>query len=218
MNFPFNIECNGNPLAQTTNARYLGLHLDTQLRWETQVATITRKTSQKLTALRAIRSCLTEQQALLFYRSLILPDMLNGSNAFFSVLSAHQRHQLSVLDKRCIRCVANQPFPSHTDPIYTRLGLIPIIQNAHCKLRLLMLRIHTARISNLLSKRLRRQTEGVTRINDPNAYVVPATRRVSGDCRPLVSAVKLWNALPQEFKSLACHRSFKRLLKVYFYG
>ena len=196
-----NIECNGNPLAQTTNARYLGLHLDTQLRWETQVATITRKTSQKLTALRAIRSCLTEQQALLFYRSLILPDMLYGSNAFFSVLSAHQRHQLSVLDKRCIRCVANQPFPSHTDPIYTRLGLIPIIQNAHCKLRLLMLRIHTARISNLLSKRLRRQTEGVTRINDPNAYVVPATRRVSGDCRPLVSAVKLWNALPQEFKS-----------------
>ena len=159
-----------------------------------------------------------EQQALLFYRSLILPDMLYGSNAFFSVLSAHQRHQLSVLDKRCIRCVANQPFPSHTDPIYTCLGLIPIIQNAHCKLRLLMLRIHTARISNLLSKRLRRQTEGVTRINDPNAYVVPATRRVSGDCRPLVSAVKLWNALPQEFKSLACHRSFKRLLKVYFYG
>ena len=123
-----NIECNGNPLAQTTNARYLGLHLDSQLRWETQVATITRKTSQKLTPLRAIRSCLTEQQALLFYRSLILPDMLYGSNAFFSVLSAHQRHQLSVLDKRCIRCVANQPFLSHTDPIYTRLGLIPIIQ------------------------------------------------------------------------------------------
>ena len=76
-----------------------------------------------------------------------------------------------------------------------------------------------ASISNLLYKRLRRQTEGVTRINDPNAYVVPATRRVSCDCRPLVSAVRLWNALPQEFKSLACHRSFKRLFKkVYFFG
>ena len=107
-----------------------------------------------------------------------------------------------------LRC---QPaIPSHTDPIYTRLGLIPIIQNAHCKLRLLLLRIHTARISNLQPKRLRRQTEGVTRINDPNAYVVPATRRVS--------AVRLWNALPQEFKSLACNRSSKRLLKVSFYG
>ena len=81
-----------------------------------------------------------------------------------------------------------------------------------------MLRIHAARISNLLSKRLRRQTEGVTRINDQNAYVVPATRRVSGDCRPHVSAVRLWNALPQEFKSVAWHRSFKRPLKVYFYG
>ena len=81
-----------------------------------------------------------------------------------------------------------------------------------------MLLIHTARISNLLCKRLRGQTEGVTRINDPNAYVLPATRRVSGDCRPLVSAVRLWSALPQEFKSLACHRSFKRLLKVYFHG
>ena len=144
--------------------------------------------------------------------------MLYGSNAFFSVLSAHQRHQLSVLDKRCIRCIANQPFPSHTDPIYTRVGLIPIIQNAHCKLRLLMLRIHTARINNLLSKSLCQQPEGVTRINDPNANVAPATRRVSADCEPLVSAVRLWNDLPQEFKSLTCHRSLKRLLKVYCYG
>ena len=83
-----NVNCNGTPLTQTTTARFLGLQIDSCLRWDAQVSSIVRKTSQKLTTLRTIRPSLSERQSLLFYSALILPDMLYGSNAFFSALTA----------------------------------------------------------------------------------------------------------------------------------
>ena len=144
--------------------------------------------------------------------------MLYGSNAFFSALTAQQRHELTVLDKRCVRCVANLPFPSHTTPIYTRLSLTPVIERAKCKLRFLMHRVHTSSISPLLKDRVALQPPSNTRGNDNCKYVVPLTRRTSGDSRPLVSAVKLWNTLPQELTSARRPTPFKRLLKVFFYG
>ena len=138
--------------------------------------------------------------------------------AFFSALTAQQRHQLTVLDKRCVRCVANLLFPSHTTPIYTRLSLTPVIERAKCKLRFLMHRVHTSSISPLLKDRVALQPPSNTRGNDNCKYVVPLTRRTSGDSRPLVSAVKLWNTLPQELTSARRPTPFKRLLKVFFYG
>ena len=80
--------------------------------------------------MRTISPSLSEQQSLLFYSALLHPDMLYGLNALFSALTAQQRQQLTVLDKRCVRCVANLPFLSHTTPIYTRLSLIPVIERA----------------------------------------------------------------------------------------
>ena len=98
---------------------YRLVQFDSCLRWDAQVSSIVRETSQKLTTLRTIRPSLSEHQSLLFYSVLLLPDMLYGSNAFFSALKAQQRHQLTVLDKRCVRCVANLPFPSHTTHIHS---------------------------------------------------------------------------------------------------
>ena len=171
-----NVNCNGTPLTQTTTARFLGLQIDSCLRWDVQVSSIVRKTSQKLTTLRTIRPSLSERQSLLFYSALILPDMLYGSNAFFSALTAQQQHQLAVLDKRWVRCVADLPFPSHTTPAYTRLSLTPVIERAKCKLRFLMHRVHTSSISPLLKDRVALQPPSNTRGNDNSKYVVPLTR------------------------------------------
>ena len=215
---PLNVTCQGVDLVQADSAKYLGLQLDSRLRWERQISSIVRKTSQKLTTLRQIRSCLAERQALLFYTALVLPDMLYSSSAFFAALTSQQRSKLAVLDKRCIRLVADQLFPAHTAPIYARLKLMPLMERMQCKLRLLMHRVHTGQISSLLVSRLPRQPTSAraNRNCDDQTYPLPLVNRQSGDCRPLLAAAKLWNALPQILRQVISPQRFKHLLAVYF--
>ena len=203
---------------QADSAKYLGFQLDSRLRWEHQISSIVRKTSQKLKTLRQIRSCLAERQALLFYTALVLPDMLYSSSAFFAALTSQQRSKLAVLDKRCIRLVADQLFPAHTAPIYARLKLMPLMERMQCKLRLLMHRVHTGQISSLLVSRLPRQPTSAraNRNCDDQTYPLPLVNRQSGDCRPLLAAAKLWNALPQILRQVISPQRFKHLLAVYF--
>jgi len=212
------VRCRGEPLQHTTVARYLGLSIDSGLRWDAQLDRVVRQSYQKLATLRAIRGSMSERLALLFYTALVLPDLLYASNAYFSSLSSHQRNQLAVLDKRFIRCVANADVISHTTPIYRRLRQAPVLERASCKLRTLIHRIHTGRISESISRRLVRYRPHSHRNLDPHFYIVPVSRRIAGNSRPLVSGAKLWNSLPLEFKELYRPTSFKRLLKVYFYG
>ena len=81
-----------------------------------------------------------------------------------------------------------------------------------------MHRVHTSSISPLLKDGVTLQPPSNTRGNDNCKCVVPLTQRTSGDSQPLVSTVKLWNTLPQELMSTRHPNSFKRLLKVFFFG
>ena len=161
---------------------------------------------------------------MLFYTALVLPDLLYALNAFSAALTSQQQSKLAVLDKRCIHLVANQLFPAHTAPIYSRLRLIPRMERMHCKLRLLIHRIHTRQISSLLASRVlchatsaSRTTMARTNRNyDEDTNSFPLVHRQSGDCRPLLAAAKLWNPLPQNLRQVVSPQRFKHQLAVYF--
>ena len=53
---------------------------------------------------------------MLFYTALVLPDLICASYAFSAALTSQQQSKLAVLDKRCIRLVANQLFPAQIAP------------------------------------------------------------------------------------------------------
>ena len=101
---------------------------DENLRWSPQVTSIVRRTAMKLRILRQIRHCLTVRQAMLYYSALVIPDTLYASNAFLPGLSAEQRNTVAKLDKRCIRCVADEHPLAHNLPLYTRLGVCPALE------------------------------------------------------------------------------------------
>lgn len=212
------VSCNGDALKQTPTAKYLGLVMDSQLQWDTQVSSVVKKMGHKLAVFRSLRSCLSERQALLFFNALILPDLMYATNSYFSALTSQQRHQLQVMEKRCVRCIAQQPFPAHTGPIYTRLNIATFPERAECKLRLMMFRTFTGQISPLISRRLALTTPSNSRQSDARNYHIPIARSGYADRRPLLSAAKLWNSLPSDFKSSRNVRQFKQLLKAYFHG
>ena len=101
-----------------------------------------------------IRHCLTVRQVMLYYSALVIPDILYASNAFLPGQSAEQRNTVAELDKRCIHCVADEHPLAHTLPLYTRLGVCPVLERGECKLRHLTFRIRSEIGSELLSCRI----------------------------------------------------------------
>ncbi|XP_065180994.1 uncharacterized protein LOC135811687 [Sycon ciliatum] len=206
---------------EASTARYLGVTLDENLRWSPQVTSIVRRTAMKLRILRQIRHCLTVRQAMLYYSALVIPDILYASNAFLPGLSAEQRNTVAKLDKRCIRCVADEHPLAHTLPLYTRLGVCSVLERGECKLRLLTFRIRSGIVSELLSSRIVLQgppTGMTTRGQLGRNLPLPLAHSASGACRPLLASCRLWNGLPDCMKSIVSVREFKRMLRVFYFG
>jgi len=214
------ITCRNVPLTQTSTAKYLGLHLDDRLRFEKQLSLVIRRSAVKLNTLRTIRSCLSEAQAKLFYTALVASDVLYASNCYFPALRTQQQQQLAIMDKRFMRCITNTPAPASTAPMYNRLKLLPILDRAQCKLRVLAYRIHNRTISELLSNRVEHHLDHRLASRDDTSchFVIPATRSRSGSSRPILNVAKLWNVLPLYFKRARSPAEFRRFIRTFFYN
>ena len=100
-------ECHGTLLAQTATAQYLGMELDSQLSGAAQVSRTRSRVSAKLGALWRARPLVPQSIAKQYYQSVIVPDLLYASTAYYSLLSAGHRRDLAVLSNRSLRCVLN---------------------------------------------------------------------------------------------------------------
>ena len=132
-----------------------------------------------------------------------------------------QRNTVAKLGKRCIRCVADEHPLAHTLPLYTRLGVCPVLERGGRKLRLLTCKIRSGIVSERLSSQIVLQgppTGMTTRGQLGRNLPLPLAHSASGACRPLLASCRLWNGLPDCMKSTVSVREFKRMLRVFYFG
>ena len=211
-----NVTCNGVHLGQTDTAKYLGVVMDERLSWSGHVSSIVRKVSGKLVSLWKIRQVLSESVMKHLYKSLLVPDILYCSNAYYPGLPAVAKNTLLRLTKRCLRCVANAPQRTPTAHLLHRLGLQPLEFAATEKLTVLMYRIANHQVSPKIAQRLEKLSDhpGLrTRGSVNNSFKVPEARRTSGTRRPLFRGVLIWNSLLPVLRALPSLKGFKKHLR-----
>ena len=80
------IHCNGVPLPNVPEAKYLGVTFDQGLTWKSHVRNKARVVTQQAGALRRAKNSLTIGARYKYYSSVITANILYGSNAFVSNL------------------------------------------------------------------------------------------------------------------------------------
>ena len=168
--------------------KYLGVNIDSKLKFDRHIDVITKKVSRATGILYKIRTLLPMKARLNYYYSLIYPYLsycvIVWGGTYESTLK-----NLVIQHKKLIRIIADAPHLSHTTQIFRSLRLLKFkdIYNYHS--------VNTRNRQNL----------------------VPSFHRLSASQHAVsFKGPHLWNALPHSLKSIDSLPCFKRHLRDYF--
>ena len=192
--------------------KFVGHVIDDQLTWEGHIEHISKKLASSNFALNSTKNFIPLKIRKNVYYSLF-DSHLNYANLLWGCANSKQLKKIEILQKKCIRNVANMPYTSHTEPIFKNLGIL----NLHDKIIFSRsLFIHQYR-----NKKLPVSFENMfsdiptdnlqTRDNDYNYLNQPANKKYM-ESFPTKKLISNWNMLWIDFKATADESEFKLLL------
>lgn len=113
---------------KVSSFKYLGLHLDSFLSWDTHIKQVSKKVSTLCGLMKRVRSFVHKEALLKFYYACI-HSILQYLIIVWGHAAKSKIKKIQVLQNRCIKVIFNLPplFPTNT--LYTNLGhkIIPIL-------------------------------------------------------------------------------------------
>ena len=124
-NVQIKVNLNETDIKHTDTVKYLGVLIDTNLKWKSHIDHITAIVSRNIGIMNRSKFFLKQKHLLLLYNSLILPYLnyccLIWGNSAQSLIS-----KLIVLQKKAIRIIDNQTRIAHSNPIFVKLQLLKL--------------------------------------------------------------------------------------------
>ena len=130
-----------------------------------------------------------------------MPDLLYGSVAYSTSLSAFALGKLQRLQNRAIRAVFSLPPTSSVSHQRESIFLRKIEETQHHRLLDLIWRGLNGQCSTALSKQLTPATTAPTRHQANAGLILPLARTNTGTRRPFFRGPALWNTLPASVRS-----------------
>ena len=206
--------CNGFPLPEVSEAKYLGLTFDRGLTWKPHIANKAAAAARTIGALRRAKNSLSIEARWIYYSSIIMSNLLYGSNGFVSSLPVQGLSRLIKLQKKGLRAIFGLPFWAHSAPLFLRFNEDNVHDKMLKKLCVLVWRTQNNCCSNHIRDIFHaRANSGLsTRGSSSQALVLPPINKLSGLRRPAFHGCLVWNALPAKARLCKNKKSFLQLL------
>ena len=198
-----NILLNNKTISKTSDIKFLGVIIQSNLKWDKHCAAKAKKIIQAVSAMVRLKNMLPSSALLTIYRSLI-ETHLNYSILAWGNSPKKTTHSLVKLQKKAVRLIVKAKYNSHTEPIFRSLKILKfedLVQLNAIKLgwkafnKVLPI-YHTEQLPiNCDFLNLVRATR-----QQNNFHIFPYTRHIE---RTTInySVGASWNAMPNELKN-----------------
>lgn len=198
------LELNNELISFKNHTRFLGVFLDSKMRFDSHVSHVLSKLSKNAGILFKIRDCLPMEARLKFYYSFMYPylvyNVLSWGSASDSVL-----YPLIIQQKRIVRTICNSERTDHSSPLFYRLKLLKLKDIFKYELCLHMY----DNLSNEIYSNHNVPTRNSNLLR-PTFQRLTVTQRAVSFQGPTA-----WNSLPAEIKNLSSKNVFKNKLKTF---
>ena len=194
------------PVINCSGARFLGLHVDSDLKWSSHVDVIIGKICSGLFVLRNISKLCSKNLLLLVYFALVQSHISYGI-ALWGACSVYKMESILKLQKRAIRYICGLPRDSHCRPLFKDLKILTAPSLYIFEVCLL-----TKKNANSL-RRLGDTHTYETR--HKNKFEVPPHRTCRYELKPSYQGIKFYEALPNIIRMEENFIKFKSSLKKY---
>ena len=200
------LNINNTTLENMSQAKYLGVILDTKLKYNKHIDYIAEKISKSIGILYKLKKLQVSTSILKqIYYSLIY-SILNYNICSYGGAYDTHLNRLLLLQKRAIRIICGESFIAHTDPLFYRTRILKIHDMYRLNIAAYMFE---ARHSGNYDRTHRYPTRS---FNDlvPSHARLTVTQNSINVCGP-----NIWNSIPQEIRDLPTLSIFKNNYKNY---
>lgn len=195
--------------------KFLGIMIDEKLEWLEQVKHCKAKLSSSLYVINSVKKYLDSNDLLMLYNSLVYSHLSYGILLWGSTFHTYL-NMLMTMQKRAVRIVANEPYYSHTKPIFVKLGILEFanIYTFHLG------RYMFLQLNELLPKAIHKQYKLNREIHSHNTRQNTSlhilTRRTVLAAKSFIfQGPEYWNSLPEEIKDCRTIECFKKKHKLF---
>ena len=186
--------------------KYLGLTLDSTLNYNCHIAQVIKLVCHKLTLLAKLKKYLRRENALLIYKSMILP-YIDYADVILCEANKKDLDKLQKLQNKCLKICLEKNRRFNTGKSH-RLAKVPFLNDRRA-----------AHVRNFMYKRkdnraLLNNREIRTRAHDAPVFNVPIPRCEAVKRSVCFHGSNEWNSLPAETRNIQEFEAFKRKQKL----
>lgn len=202
-----NIPINGNTIQikSSKTVKYLGITLDSNLKWNAHMKNLTQKIRYLVYKFKFLKNILDLKHLKIIYHALVQTHLSYGIIAWGGVTKNHLRN-LETVQKWILKIMLNRPYTYPSEDLYKEAEIMDIRQ-----VFALTLLLHQ-RKNISLAKNIDHKYNTRTRINSID---IPRMLKTIGQRSYSYLAPKLYNDIPFHFKRMNSFSLFKSKIKTW---
>ena len=210
----------GTSLQKENCIKYLGIMIDSNLSWKTQISCISKKIKRSIGILSKLRYYVDLSILIKLYYALIYPFLIYGiitwGNTYPTTIQP-----LSVLQKKAVRIMTFSKFDEHSSPLFKKLNIIKLSDLIKYHISIFMFKFHNRLLPSVFNSYFT-SVENIhsynTRATAKKCYYLPKARTNYGLFSVRYQGPKIWNMIEQQIKLSSSIHQFKQKLKIEFFS
>ncbi len=209
-----NIKIQGKKITEVNETRFLGVIIDKNLNWISQIDSVHKKVYKNIGILYRIRDKLPTKGLLALYFALILPHLSYCSEVWGNTHKT-KLDRIRILQKKAIRIVCKAGFREHSEQLFKQTRSLKFDDIVRVKTCLVMYQAN----SNSLPKHIQDNFTKVSSIHkygtrqQDNLHTKLANTTLKQKCISHVG-IKLWNNLDSNIKLSNNIKQFHKKIKI----
>ena len=201
-----------------TNAKYLGLQIDSTLTFQNHLRLIENKLSRALGMLLKLKSVLPQSALLKLYYALFHPHLLYGLVVWGSALPTHLK-KITTLQNKAVKVIGGGRIRDNATPFYAKFKILKLTDLYKLEIcKLVHDHLHNklpSSLSNLFCKSQQISQRSTRSSSNPYILYIPRFRSKRLQRCIKYQGVTIWNSIPSDIQTLT-KRAFKIKLKQHF--
>ena len=209
---------NNYKLDQVKETVFLGVILDENLNWKSEISHVANKVSKSIGIIRKSKFYLSTKSLRTIYFTLVYPYFFYYNLIWASTYKSNLV-RLEILQKRVVRTIAKTHFYAHTDPIFRKLGILKFHDIHLFQLCLFMFSYQNHTLPLKFDSKFTLQKEIHSyHTRNSHLYRLPLCRTNIKQFSVFYQGPKFYNSLCTEIVNSSSSISFKKALKAFFYN
>ena len=211
------IYINDELLRTTDTQKLLGVIIDKNLIWDSQIDMVCLNITRRITLMKQLSKYINKDSLKQYYNSYILPIFDYGC-LIWSRCSVTSTNRLLKLQKRAARIILKADFMTPSETMFSELQWLSFTKRIQYHTHIMMFKAFNGQAPTYISSMFTKTSEIHNRNlrSVENAKLrIPFSKTTYYENSFTVNGAKLWNSLPNELREMSNINTFKNAVKSY---